>query len=174
MKPVAADRARGMKLLSCMLAACALGAAPAAHAGEKADLVLVEKGRHLLSLYKSGKLLASFRVSFGGDPVGPKQKEGDGKTPEGRYVLDYRRTDSGYYKAFHVSYPDAKDRERAKQAGVSPGGAIMIHGQKNGWGWASAVTQKFDWTKGCIAVSNRDMNALWQAVDAGTPIEIRP
>ncbi len=140
----------------------------------KADLVIVEKSKHQLSLYKAGKLLASYHVVFGGNPVGAKEKEGDGKTPEGRYTLDNRKSDSGYHKAFHISYPNAKDLEHARRLGVSPGGDIMIHGQKNGFGWASFLTQRFNWTKGCIALSNGDLDAVWDAVDAGTPIEIRP
>ncbi len=170
---------RMVKLLGALLAAGAIfayafGAAPLAQAGEKADLVVVEKSKRQLSLYKSGKLLATYHVTFGGDPVGPKQREGDGKTPEGQYVLDYKNDGSGYYKAFHISYPNAQDVERAKKAGVAPGGAIMIHGQKNGWGWASFLTQRFNWTKGCIAMSNGDLDQLWAMVDAGTPIDIRP
>ncbi len=159
-------------VLSIALITTALAAAAANP--EKADLVVVEKGRHRLSLYKGGKLLASYHAAFGGNPVGSKEKEGDGKTPEGRYVLDNKKSDSGYHRAFHISYPDTKDIEHAKKLGVSPGGDVMVHGQKNGFGWASFVTQRFNWTKGCIALSNDDLDAMWNVVEVGTVIEIRP
>lgn len=140
---------------------------------EKADLVIVEKSSHRLSLYKAGKLLASYHAMFGGNPGGAKEKEGDGKTPEGRYVLDNKKN-SQYHKAFHISYPNAEDIKRAKQLGVAPGGDVMVHGQKNGFGWASFITQRFNWTKGCIALSNDDIDAMWDMVGVGTVIEIRP
>lgn len=141
---------------------------------EKADLVLVEKGKSELSLLRSGQVIAKYHVVFGADPVGHKLQEGDNKTPEGRYMLDFKKPNSAYYKAFHVSYPNSNDVERARAAGVSPGGNIMVHGQKNGFGWAAAIAQEFNWTQGCIAMTNEDMDAMWLLVDAGTPIEIKP
>lgn len=144
------------------------------YALEKADLVLVVKSESKLYLKKNGKILKTYKVSFGADPKGHKQRQGDERTPEGRYILDYKKNDSDFYKAIHISYPNEQDKQRASQAGVDPGGAIMIHGQKNGWGWFSWVTQRFNWTDGCIAVSDRQMEEIWQAVDVGTPIEIRP
>lgn len=139
----------------------------------KADHVLVEKSGHRLSLYRKGELLARFPVVFGFEPTGHKQQEGDGRTPEGRYVLDYKNPRSQYYKSIHISYPNRQDIERARQRGVSPGGAIMIHGQPRGYEWAQAVTQLRNWTWGCIALRNEDMEAVWRAVDPGTPIEIK-
>lgn len=165
-----AGLAAAMLLLS--LAACQSGGQLAP--GEKADLVVVEKSRHSLSLYRQGRFLVSYHVAFGGDPAGPKQQQGDEKTPEGRYQLDYRNAATGYHKAIHVSYPDAQDVARAKRLGVPPGGEIMLHGQKNGYGWASFLTQRFNWTHGCIALDDDDMDAVWNHVDTGTPIEIRP
>lgn len=141
---------------------------------EKADLVVVEKSKHLLSIYKANKLLASYHVAFGGSPTGNKQKEGDKKTPEGRYILDYRIENNAYHKAFHVSYPNAKDTENARKLGVSPGSAIMVHGQKNGFDWASSIVQRFNWTKGCVALANQDLDQMWSIVNVGTPIEIKP
>jgi murein L,D-transpeptidase YafK len=143
-------------------------------AENKADLVIIEKSKRLLSLYKSEKLLSSFHVSLGTNPVGAKEQIGDGKTPEGRYRLDNKKLDSNFYKAIHISYPNAKDLENAKNLGVSPGGDIMIHGQKNGYSWATLFTQRLDWTKGCIALSNSDMDLVWDAVDVGTAVDIRP
>jgi len=141
---------------------------------EKADHVLVVKSESTLYLYKGEKVLGVYSVTFGANPKGHKQQQGDERTPEGRYVLDFKKSDSAFYKAIHVSYPNASDTERARKRGVSPGGDIMIHGQKNGFGWASPVVQYFNWTDGCIALSNADMEAVWAAVEAGTPIEIKP
>ena len=141
---------------------------------EKADRVLVIKSSSTLILKKGDTVLKSCHVVFGAHPKGHKQQEGDERTPEGRYTLDYKKSDSAFYKAIHVSYPNDEDRKQARKAGVSPGGAIMIHGQKNGWGWLSPIAQLFNWTNGCIALSNADMQAVWDAVDAGTPIEIEP
>ncbi len=140
----------------------------------KADYVLVKKSLSKLYLLKKGKVLKEYIVSFGGDPKGHKEKEGDQKTPEGKYILDYKKHDSSFYKAIHVSYPNENDKKMAKSLGVSPGGQIMIHGQKNGFGWLSYFTQKFNWTDGCIAVENDEMDEIWNLVDAGTPIEIQP
>ena len=156
------------------LAAVAGLLAALASAEEKADLVRVVKDENRLYLSKDGKELASFHVVFGANPEGHKQEEGDNRTPEGRYVLDYKNTASKYYKSIHVSYPNAKDRENARKRGVSPGGDIMIHGQPNGKEWLTVVTQRFNWTDGCIALSNGDMDAVWDAVDVGTPIVIEP
>lgn len=112
-----------------------------ASAAEKADFVLVEKSGHRLSVFSQGKQIGSYHVVFGGNPVGTKEREGDGKTSEGRYILDRKNADSAYYKAFHVSYPAPQDIARARKAGVSPGQDIMIHGQKNGFGWLSSISR---------------------------------
>ena len=145
-----------------------------AHSNEKADLVIVIKNEYRLYLIRNEKLFASFPVVFGSNPKGHKQQQGDERTPEGEYVLDYKNANSSYYKSIHISYPNDQDRENARKRGVSPGGDIMIHGQPNRWGQFSLITQLFNWTNGCIALSNSDMDALWDAVDPGTPIQIRP
>ncbi|MEJ2655752.1 MAG: L,D-transpeptidase family protein [Desulfobacterales bacterium] len=141
---------------------------------EKADLVLVKKSESKLYLKRKGKTLKAFHVVFGVNPKGHKLKEGDERTPEGRYILDYKKVDSDFYKSIHISYPNERDKQRAKELGVDPGGQIMIHGQKNGAGWPSSITQLFNWTDGCIALSNKDMDEVWEAVDIGTPIVIQP
>lgn len=141
---------------------------------EKADFVVVSKKEKTMILYKDKQSIASYPVVFGANASGHKQKEGDKRTPEGLYTLDYKKQDSAFYKAIHISYPNAQDIEVAHKLGVSPGGAIMIHGQKNGFGWASFIMQFFNWTNGCIALENSDMDLIWNAVDAGTQIEIRP
>ncbi len=138
----------------------------------KADAVLVRKSEKKLYLIAEGKPFKSYHVVFGANPAGHKQQEGDEKTPEGKYFLDYKKEDSAFYKAIHISYPNQKDMENAKKLGVNPGGFIMIHGQRNGLGWLSFASQFFNWTNGCIAVTNSEMEEIWQAVNAGTPIEI--
>ena len=135
---------------------------------------MVIKSESKLYLKKNGKTLKKFRVAFGANPKGHKLKKGDEPTPEGRYLLDYKKEDSAFHKAIHISYPNEKDKRRAKVLGVDPGGQIMIHGQKNGYGWLSFITQLFNWTDGCIALSDSDMDKVWELVDVGTPIEIKP
>ncbi len=139
-----------------------------------ADFVLVKKSERKLYLKSGGKILNVYRVAFGVNPRGHKQQEGDERTPEGRYVLDKKKTDSDFYKAIHISYPNGKDKENAAASGVSPGGAIMIHGQRNGFGWLGFIVQCFKWTDGCIAVTNGEMDEIRGAVQVGTPIEIIP
>jgi len=141
---------------------------------QKADAVLVIKSEKRLYLMDKGERFASFPVTFGAEPVGHKQAQGDERTPEGHYKLDYKNPNSKFYKSIHISYPNAKDRAKARRLGVDPGGDIMIHGQANGWEWATSIVQLFSWTDGCIALSNEDMDQVWAAVDPGTPIEIRP
>jgi murein L,D-transpeptidase YafK len=148
--------------------------APFADDVRKADGVIVVKSEKRLYLMKEDDILTSFPVTFGGEPRGHKREQGDQKTPEGRYTLDYKNSNSSYYKSIHISYPDAQDREDARKRGVNPGGDIMIHGQPNEWGWAAPILQLFSWTDGCIALSNKNMDKVWEAVDPGTPIEIRP
>lgn len=150
-------------------------AMPAAGFGlEKADMVVVVKSESRLYLKRGGQIISQYHVVFGPEPEGHKLQEGDGKTPEGKYVLDYKNANSDFYKSIHISYPNRADRKRAVRSGVDPGGEIMIHGQKNGAGWLASISKYFNWTQGCIAVSNKAMDEIWQAVDAGTPIEIKP
>lgn len=144
------------------------------HAQDFADKVIVEKANRILKLIKDNKVIASYHIALGGNPIGHKEQEGDNKTPEGLYTLDFKKPDSAYYKAIHISYPNAEDIKNAKKKGVSPGGAIMIHGQKNGYGAFAAVTQQYDWTLGCIALTNSDMDAVWRSIKIPTPIEIKP
>jgi murein L,D-transpeptidase YafK len=139
-----------------------------------ADLVIVEKSESRLYLMKNGQAFASFRVAFGGNPEGHKLQQGDRRTPEGKYLLDYKNANSLYYKSIHISYPNEQDRQEARRQGVDPGGDIMIHGQKNGYEGLSFLAQWFNWTNGCIALTNKDMDSVWEAVPPGTPIEIRP
>ncbi|HNE02778.1 MAG TPA: L,D-transpeptidase family protein [Plasticicumulans sp.] len=141
---------------------------------ESADRILIEKAARRLTLYSGERTLRSYRVSLGFAPVGPKRQEGDGKTPEGHYRIDWRNPDSRFHRSLHVSYPDAGDVARAAARGVSPGGLIMIHGLPNGFGALGDWHRTRDWTDGCIAVTNDEMDEIWALVADGTPIEIRP
>ena len=141
---------------------------------QKADEVIVVKSEKRLYLLHRNEPFASFPVTFGSNPKGHKQMRGDGRTPEGSYVLDYKNPNSKFYKSIHISYPDQRDREYARRNGMDPGGDIMIHGQPNGYGWAAPVLQLFSWTDGCVALSDSNMDVIWESVDPGTPIEIRP
>lgn len=140
----------------------------------RADLVVVEKSKRRLTLYAQGRPLKSYVVSLGRAPVGAKEREGDRKTPEGRYLIDFRKADSAYFRALHISYPSAADTKLALEKGLSPGGAIMIHGQRNGFGWVGKLHRLRDWTLGCVALTNQEMAELWRAVPDGTPIELKP
>ena len=138
------------------------------------DLVLVKKSENKIYLMSGKTIVKKYHVVFGANPKGHKQQEGDEKTPEGNYTLDYKNPNSSFYKSIHISYPNEKDKKRAKRKGVNPGGMIMIHGQKYGFGWLSWLMQNFNWTDGCIAVTNRDMDEIWKVVKVGTPIRILP
>ena len=143
------------------------------------DIIHVYKNQRYLVLQHQNKIIRRYPIRLGFSPIGHKIKEGDGKTPEGRYVIDWRNRQSSFYKSLHVSYPNAKDQQNAQLLGVSTGGDIMIHGSattkqiKTLPSLMSYLPQK-DWTWGCIAVRNIDMDEIWQLVNNGTVIEIYP
>ncbi len=143
-------------------------------ADAKADLVVVHKAARRLDLYQHGELLKSYSVSLGRHPEGPKRQQGDGRTPEGEYALDYRKTDSSFYRALHISYPARADLAAARAQGVDPGGLVMVHGMKNGLGWLGRLHLALDWTDGCVAVTDREMDEIWHAVPDGTKIILKP
>ena len=140
----------------------------------KADQVIVVKSQRTLTLLSRGKILRTYKVALGGSPLGPKEQQGDHKTPEGHYVLDRRNANRRFYKSIHVSYPNRQDEQNAARRGVSPGGDIMVHGLPNGFGWLGATHRTMDWTDGCIAVTDEEMDELWKLVRFGTPIDIKP
>jgi len=139
-----------------------------------ADAVIVEKGARKLHLMRGAEAFRSFDIALGIVPNGDKQREGDFRTPEGRYLLDMRNPNSEFFLSIHISYPSQQDRRQARQNGVEPGGAIMIHGQPNEPTKSEAYYRSQDWTNGCIAVSNSDMIDIWLMTGENTPIEIRP
>lgn len=141
------------------------------------DLVVVEKSHRKLYLMRSGEVLREYSIALGKNPVGHKQQQGDGKTPEGRYTLDWRNPDSKFHRSIHISYPNDNDLQRAEGANRDPGNYIMIHGSPD-WvpsaEWAKNWLNRENWTDGCIAVTNDVMDEIWATVSDGTPIEIRP
>jgi murein L,D-transpeptidase YafK len=138
------------------------------------DRLVVYKHERKLALLLQGKEMKTYKVSLGGEPVGPKTRQGDHRTPEGIYQLDSRNANSHYYKAFHISYPNARDTAAARRLGVSPGGDIMLHGLPKEYAWLGKAHALHDWTDGCIAVTDEEMDEIWKLVRVGTPIEIRP
>ena len=153
---------------------CGLGWAQTPAKPLHADRVVVLKKERTLQLLSQGKVIKMYKVALGGDPVGPKTRQGDHKTPEGVYVLDSRNAHSQFYKSIHISYPNASDRAAARRQRVSPGGDVFVHGLPRGYGWVGASHRLKDWTDGCIAVTNEEIDEIWRAVPDGTPIEIRP
>ena len=140
----------------------------------KADKVVLHKGQRKLEIFRRGRKLKTYRVSLGFNPLGHKEQQGDGRTPEGRYVIDWRNPKSKYHLSLHVSYPNRKDKASARKRGVKPGGDIMIHGLPNHMGYLGPLHRFYDWTAGCIAMTNEEIREIWRAVPNGTPIEINP
>jgi murein L,D-transpeptidase YafK len=140
----------------------------------KVDLVVVRKGARTLQLLHSGRVIKSYRVALGWDPDGPKRREGDGRTPEGVYTLDWRNSSSSFYRSIHISYPRAGDDVHAVRWGVSPGGLIMLHGLPNGVRAEQIGHPEVDWTNGCIALTNEEIDEIWALVKDGTTIIIYP
>ncbi len=138
------------------------------------DKILIEKKERRLTLILKGKALKTYKIALGGNPNGPKERQGDKKTPEGTYVIDSRNKDSRYHLSLHISYPNEKDKKRAKELGVSPGGDIMIHGIKNSLSWVGNFHAEVDWTKGCIAVTDEEIEEIDKLAPIGTIVEIRP
>jgi len=165
---------RIMKFFKCILPLLLIFAF-AASAAESVliDKILIEKKARRLTLLSKENVIKTYKIVLGRNPEGAKEKEGDNKTPEGIYKIDSRNNKSAYHLALHISYPNEKDKNRAKELGVSPGGSIMIHGIKNGLGWVGSFHRWFDWTKGCIAVTNKEIEEIYKLVPNGTVVEIR-
>jgi len=140
----------------------------------RVDRVIVNKEKRELLLLHGESVLRTYRIALGRNPVGPKAEEGDGKTPEGCYSIDRRNPKSSYHLSLHISYPNDSERGRASERGVDPGGDIMIHGLRNGEGHIGPAHLETDWTQGCIAVTDEEMEEIWELVANGTPIEINP
>jgi murein L,D-transpeptidase YafK len=140
----------------------------------KVDRIVVEKSARTMTLMRDGKVLKTYKVALSREPVGAKERTGDHKVPEGKYVVDLKNPHSRFHLALHISYPNAADRERARKIGVKPGGNIEIHGLDSKYAWVGSLQRQVDWTDGCVAVSNSEIEEIWPLVRVGTAVEIRP
>ena len=165
--------ARAAALAAALILAASSGAEPLPRA-LVADRLVVRKDARTLEVWWHGAQLKTYRVALGGDPVGPKRVRGDQRTPEGVYTVVKRRKDSLFHDALELSYPNAEDKARARAAGVAPGSGIEIHGLREDFGWVGSAHVLFDWTDGCIAVTNREIEELVRAAPVGTVVEILP
>src|SRR5215472_4185837 len=143
-------------------------------APEMADRIMVEKSSRTMKLMNGERILKTYKVALGTQPVGAKQKHGDHKTPEGDYVIDAKNAHSQFHLSLHISYPNAADRQRSRKLGLSPGGDIMIHGLMPQYAWMGAQHRETDWTDGCVAVTNSEIEEIWKLVPIGTKVEIKP
>jgi murein L,D-transpeptidase YafK len=143
-------------------------------AGTTIDRIVVQKSARRLSIFRDGNQIKTYRIALGRTPIGAKQEEGDMKTPEGIYKIAGRNPQSRFHLALHISYPSNEDDKRAAARGVSAGSDIMIHGIQNGRGWIGAFHRWKDWTAGCVAVTDEEIEELWRVTPDGAKIEIRP
>jgi murein L,D-transpeptidase YafK len=153
------------------IALLAVSAASAAQV--QADRIVIVKSTHTMTLYHDGKVLHEYKVALGTSPTGPKRQQGDHRTPEGRYFVDARNGHSVFHLALHLSYPNAQDRANAARLHVSSGGDVEIHGLPKQYAWVGALHRQHDWTNGCIAVTNPEIEEIWKLVPVGTTVEIR-
>jgi murein L,D-transpeptidase YafK len=157
-------------VLSCALL---LQAQQPPHPTTKAERIVVVKSAHTMTLYADGQMLKVYHVWLGRGPGNAKRQQGDNETPEGRYTINGRNAHSVAHLSLRISYPNSTDRERARKLGVDPGGDIMIHGLPPGNDWIKPGQPLADWTYGCIALTDAEMDEVWKLVPNGTPIEIR-
>jgi murein L,D-transpeptidase YafK len=161
-------------LILCVCAALPVNSQTTSTPEKKADRIVIVKSTRTMTLMNGGKVLKTYKVALSAHPVGGKERVGDDKTPEGLYSVDWKNAQSKFHLALHVSYPNASDRERAKKLRVNPGGEIEIHGIGPKYGYLGALHRQVDWTAGCIAVTNEEIDEIWKLVAVGTPIEIKP
>lgn len=152
----------------------ACGNPPSLNPEARVDKIVIVKSDRTMSLMSGERVIRTYKVALGKNPVGPKNRYGDHKTPEGLYVVDAKKNPSRFHLALHLSYPNTADRERAQKENVNPGGDVEIHGIENGLGWIGSLHRHMDWTDGCIAVNDAEIDEIWNVVPVGTPVEIRP
>jgi murein L,D-transpeptidase YafK len=140
----------------------------------QADKIIIIKSARTMTLLSGAKILKTYKVALGSVPMGPKRVEGDHKTPEGDYRIDAKNSHSQFHLSLHISYPSATDQERARSIGARPGGAIMIHGLARPFAYLGPLHRQTDWTDGCVAVTNAEIDEIWKLVPVGTKVEIRP
>ena len=166
-------QARGTRTLGFLLFALSLSSALSAQQ-EQADQIIVLKSQHTLTLLSHGKPIKTYKVALGTDGSGPKEHQGDHKTPEGKYIIDAKNPKSRFHLALHVSYPNAADKAHAKAQGLPPGGDIMIHGVEKKYEYLGSLQHNYDWTDGCIALTNPEIEEVSRLVPIGTLVEIKP
>jgi murein L,D-transpeptidase YafK len=140
----------------------------------RADKIIILKSAHTMTLLRGDKVLKTYKVALGTVPIGPKRVEGDHKTPEGSYTIDAKNPQSQFHLSLHISYPSAADRLSAQKLGARPGGSIMIHGLAKQFAYLGPLHRQVDWTDGCVAVTNAEIEEIWKLVPVGTRVEIRP
>ena len=172
--PTEIRRKTSFTALICIVALLLLAVPVKAKAKQEADKILIVKSARTMTLLSGGKMLKTYKVALGGVPVGAKRVEGDHKTPEGNYVIDAKNAHSRFHLALHISYPSAAETETARKLGSRPGGAIMIHGLASSFAYLGPLHRQTDWTDGCIAVTNAEIEEIWRLVPVGTRVEIRP
>jgi len=141
---------------------------------KRADKIFIEKSKHSMTLMNGTEVLKTYKVALGGQPVGAKDRQGDHKTPEGLYTVDRKNPNSKFHRALHLSYPSAADKEKSAKLGVNPGGDVEIHGLGALFGWVGAEHRLRDWTDGCIAVTNEEIDEIYPLVEVGIRVEIKP
>ena len=161
-------------LLLALLSISAPGDATTSAPRQKADRIIVVKSAEVMTLMSGEKPMKTYEVALGTHPIGAKERQGDHKTPEGEYVIALKISNSRFHKALRISYPNASDLEHARKLGVNPGGDVEIHGLEAKYGWVGSMHRQMDWTDGCIAVTNEEIDEIWPLVAVGTPVEIRP
>jgi murein L,D-transpeptidase YafK len=168
-------KSTALLLFSALMVICmAQDAGPKSANEAVADRVVIDKAARKLTLHRRQSAIRTYRIALGGQPTGKKQCHGDNRTPEGRYIIDGRNKNSRYHWSLHLSYPNSADRKTAKKLGCNPGGDIMIHGLPNGYGWIGKLHTAHDWTLGCIAVTDQEIEEIWGLVPNGTPVMINP
>ncbi len=160
-------------LLPALAADTQIGAQNELRAEAPVDLIIIEKSNREMTLYRDGAVVQSYRIALGFAPSGDKKREGDGKTPEGRYKIDFKNPNSQFHLSLRISYPDTDDRAAAKARGDDPGGDIFIHGTPGMRTPYAASARIRDWTHGCIAVTENEIEEIWRLVPVGATVEIR-
>ena len=174
-RPIIAGPYRaGAIVLAALLVLCSHFLAHAADTLEKVDRIEVHKAERTMILLRSGKVLKTYKVALSTVPIGAKEREGDHKVPEGLYIVDRKNPHSTFHLALHINYPNGADRAHARKLGVRPGGDIEIHGLGAKFGWVGAAHRQVDWTDGCIAVTNEEIDEIFPLVDVGTAVQIFP
>jgi murein L,D-transpeptidase YafK len=160
-------------ILLAALSTLAIGCSAKLDATKKVDKIVVVKSAHTMTLYSANSPLKVYKVALGRGAGDAKEHRGDHETPEGNYLIDAKNAHSRFHLALHVSYPNAEDKARAKSLGQPAGGDIMIHAVEPKFAWLGGLQHDVDWTDGCIAVTDKEMDESWKVVPVGTPIEIR-